>query len=160
MAIVKVIDNEYKTKRALYKVLDYVLYNSEEVGGCGIGITSLDGIFREFELIKRVWGKDAEGFRQVKHFVVSFKRNEVTYKTLEQIAFAIAEYYGKKYQVLYGIHTDTNNLHIHYAVNSVSFIDGKMLSEGYWELQFHIKEVNEIISDFKSHKFRRVRTYG
>lgn len=139
----------YKTKESLYNVLQYIVRESESLGGCGISILSTDSIYYEFENVKKIWGKEADGKRQVKHFWVTFGRKEINYKMLLQIAWTIAEYYGKRYQVLYGVHTNTDNLHIHYAINTVSFVDGKMLSEWYNEFENLQNEINEIVRDYK-----------
>ena len=149
MAKLVMKNKTYKTKVALYNVLAYIVENSESLGGCGISISSTNIIYCEFEAIKRIWMKPEEGKRQVKHFYVSFGRKEIGYKMVLQIAWTIAEYYGKRYQVLYGIHTDTANLHIHYAINTVSFVDGKMLSEGYDDFQKLNNEIQEIVRDYK-----------
>lgn len=80
------------------------------------------------QLVKQLWGK--EQGRQVRHFIVSFDRTEfISYRKIMQIGFDICRYYHK-YRSVYGLHGDTDHLHLHFAVNTVSYKDGKMYAEG------------------------------
>lgn len=38
------------------------------------------------------------------------------------------EYYSSRYQIVFGVHTDTRNIHIHFIMNTVSYVDGMMYS--------------------------------
>jgi hypothetical protein len=59
------------------------------------------------------------------HGYLSFKPGEVTPEQCHEIGLALAqEMWGAKYQVIVSTHLDKNHLHCHFAVNSVSFVDG------------------------------------
>lgn len=134
MGILKIIDKPYKTKESLYNLLSYIAGKSAYCSGYGISLAGIDHVYYEFEKVKEYWERGEEGSRQVRHFIVSFRAEEFMLEELVPIAWQIAGYYGERYQVFYGIHSDTDYPHIHFAVNSVSYVDGKMLSEGEREL--------------------------
>lgn len=62
--------------------------------------------------------------RRVYHWIVSFPEYINDVNCIKIIAENIADIFFEKYQVYYGIHEDTDNLHIHLAVNAVSYVDG------------------------------------
>ena len=83
----------------------------------------------EMRLVKALWSK--EGGRQVRHFILSFaQRERIDPDAAMRLGFEVCKYYGQ-YQSVYGIHTDTDHLHIHWAVNTVSFLDGRMYTGGF-----------------------------
>lgn len=135
MGFIKIVNKPYDTKESLNNLIYYIANYSEFIGGCGISVLSLESVISEFETIKKVFNKAEEGRRQVRHFIISFRYGEMNIEFIKKIAWEMAKYYGNKFQVFYGIHLNTDTPHIHFAVNSVSFVDGKMLSEGYYELE-------------------------
>ncbi len=40
------------------------------------------------------------------------------------LGWQIAAYYAHRYQIVFGVHENTENLHIHFVFNTVSFVDG------------------------------------
>ena len=54
---------------------------------------------------------------------------EVGYEEAMRLGFSICSYY-RNYQSLYGLHVDTEHLHLHFAVITVAYTDGKMYAEG------------------------------
>ena len=60
------------------------------------------------------------------HGVQSFVKGEVTPEEAHEIGIKLAEeLWGDKFQVVVTTHLNTNNLHNHFVLNSVSFLDGK-----------------------------------
>lgn len=60
------------------------------------------------------------------HGYQSFVSGEVTPKVAHEIGVKLAEkLWGDKYQVIVATHTNTDNIHNHFVLNSVSFKDGK-----------------------------------
>lgn len=146
MAVLKVVDKSYKTKEAFYNLLIYIARKSVHCNGYGISLASIDAVYYEFDKVKAWWGKEEEGRRQVRHFIVSFRPEELMIEEILPIAWQIAGYYGTRYQVFYGIHGDTDYPHVHFVVNTVSYVDGKMLSEGekeLYELKAMVKDITE-----------------
>lgn len=62
--------------------------------------------------------------RRLHHFIVSFPSEIQEEQVIFIVAEAIADYLGAEYQLLYGIHMNTDNLHIHIAINAVSYRTG------------------------------------
>ena len=67
--------------------------------------------------------------RRCYHFIVSFPGEFTCIDAVQQSAANIAQkvFYQRGFQVFYAIHLDTDNLHIHFAVNSVNLHTGKKL---------------------------------
>lgn len=60
------------------------------------------------------------------HGVQSFIKGEVTPEQAHEIGIKLAEeLWGDKFQVVVSTHLNTDNLHNHFVLNSVSFVDGK-----------------------------------
>ena len=60
------------------------------------------------------------------HGVQSFVKGEITPEQAHEIGIKLAnELWGDKFQVIVSTHLNTDNLHNHFVLNSVSFLDGK-----------------------------------
>ena len=60
------------------------------------------------------------------HGVQSFVKGEVTQEQAHEIGIKLAEeLWGNKFQVIVSTHLNTDNLHNHFVLKSVSFLDGK-----------------------------------
>lgn len=60
------------------------------------------------------------------HAVQSFVKGEITPEQAHEIGIKLAEeLWGDKFQVVVTTHLNTDNLHNHFVLNSVSFLDGK-----------------------------------
>ena len=60
------------------------------------------------------------------HGVQSFVKGEVTPEQAHEIGIKLAEeLWGDKFQIVVSTHLNTDNLHNHFVLNSVSFLDGK-----------------------------------
>lgn len=80
--------------------------------------------FKEMVKTKKHFGKDKGivGY----HGFQSFPEGEVTPKVAHEIGVKLAEeLWGDKYEVLVSTHINTNHIHNHFVINSVSFVDGK-----------------------------------
>jgi Relaxase/Mobilisation nuclease domain. len=64
--------------------------------------------------------------QQLKHLLIDFDR-KINRKTAEEYAVKIAKYAFDNYQSFYGVHYNNKRTHIHFAVNTVSYIDGNCL---------------------------------
>ena len=63
------------------------------------------------------------------HAVQSFVKGEITPEQVHEIGMKLAkELWGDKFQVVVTTHLNTDNLHNHFVLNSVSFLDGKRFS--------------------------------
>lgn len=81
---------------------------------------------KEFAEVKLRWGK--EGGYVAWHGVQSFKPGETDPDTAHKIGVEFAhKMWGNHFQVVVTTHLDQKHLHNHFAINSVSFVDGKKL---------------------------------
>ena len=85
----------------------------------------------QFMNVKRQFAK-TDGILAT-HAYMSFAPGEVTPAQAHAIGLEVAEkLWGERYQVIVTTHLNTNCLHNHFVVNSVSFRDGKRLRENSW----------------------------
>lgn len=117
--------NEKKTD--LDGVIDYVINpNKAEqrlMQSC-LNCSSLKSAYREMKETKERWDK-SDGVLGY-HFIQSFKPGEVTPEQAHAIGVQFAkECFGTDFEVVIGTHLDTQHLHNHIVINSVSCIDGK-----------------------------------
>lgn len=76
--------------------------------------------------------------RQYYHFVQSFgEEDSLTPQEAHAIALELAQREFPNFEVLVATHIDTDHLHSHLVVNSVSFQDGKKLHQSAADLQAH-----------------------
>ena len=92
------------------------------------GINCLpDTALQEMRIAKKQFFKTS-GI-QCFHGVQSFAEGEVNAKQAHEIGIKLAEeLWGNKFQVIVTTHLNTDNIHNHFVVNSVSFVDGKRYS--------------------------------
>ena len=96
--------------------------------------------FERMNTVKKYYNKS--GGREYIHFVVSFKGKQNAddvYEIAERIAMQYHEY-----QVLFAVHLNTDNTHIHFIVNTVCVSDGHKYSQSKSDMQ-NLKERIELI---------------
>lgn len=70
---------------------------------------------------------------QAYHGYLSFKETDITPELAQHIGMEFANsVWGKRHQVLVTTHLNTEHLHCHFVINSVSFVDGKRCRETSW----------------------------
>ncbi|MFT4105523.1 MAG: relaxase/mobilization nuclease domain-containing protein [Lacrimispora sp.] len=78
----------------------------------------------------RAYGKSKNNL--LMHRVIVFSADEdVMPNEAFQLAQYIANLYGEEYITAFGIHLDTDKIHIHLAINAISWRDGKRFSKSY-----------------------------
>jgi hypothetical protein len=78
---------------------------------------------KEMAFVKKQFRK--EDGRLAYHGYISFKPGEVTPDVAHKIGIQLARVmWGEKYQVVVATHLDCDHIHCHFAINSVSFVDG------------------------------------
>lgn len=81
----------------------------------------------------------------LKHRIISFHRWDCI---LPDEAFNLAAYvsqaYGERYITAYGVHVDTNNVHIHLAIDTISWKDGSR-----FDISFELKWLRSMISSWE-----------
>lgn len=83
----------------------------------------VDNAVKEMQFIKKLYGKE-KGILAF-HGYQSFKKGEVTPEIAHEIGIRLAEeIWGDRFQVVVSTHLNTENIHNHFVINSVSFKDG------------------------------------
>ena len=126
-----IVRNEYPDFRALKKVLSYAMSGSF-IGGYAI---DPNFAYEQMVLVKQAYYK-TNGV-QLKHSILSFEGGEMAnlnFEDLLDIGFLMGKHF-KEYQMVYGIHLDSDHVHIHFVMNTVSFIDGHKYADGWLPFQ-------------------------
>lgn len=119
-----------KDLQSLRDVMDYAMadYKTEEQFFVS-GINCEPDIAREqMKTTKAHWQKN-DGIIAF-HSYQSFKPGEVTPETAHEIGCELARrMWGDRFEVVVATHLNTNCLHNHFVLNSVSFVDGKKYND-------------------------------
>lgn len=89
---------------------------------------------------------------QAYHGYLSFKEQDITPELAQKIGMEFAQrVWGDRFQIVVTTHLNTNHLHCHFVINSVSFVDGKRLhgEEKVWWKFRHIAD--EICRQYQLH---------
>ncbi|MCI6435888.1 MAG: relaxase/mobilization nuclease domain-containing protein [Clostridiales bacterium] len=129
MPNVILIRNEYPDTRSLYHVIDYVLGKAVIRGGYGVDcdITSAK---EQMHFVKQAFHKTER--LQLKHFIISFAGSEaalVDFDEFLQLGFLTGQLF-REYQMVYGVHLDGSHIHMHFVMNTTSFLDGHQYCDG------------------------------
>lgn len=82
-------------------------------------------------LVKEYYHKTSK--RMMRHFIVSFEKDISPYDAYI-LGYWIAAYYAGRFHIVFVVHEDTDNPHIHFVFNTVSFVDGLKYSEDISDL--------------------------
>lgn len=116
---------------------------------CGEGVSNKpDKAARQMIKLQKFYKKEVQRYgkktcRRIYHYVVSFPFATVDANCVKIAAVGIAKIFSGQYQVYYGIHEDTKHLHIHYAINAVSYVDGKKWHKNKREIQEMEAQIRE-----------------
>jgi len=128
-----------KLKRILDYITDLKKTCTDLIGGNGV---NKDNAFDRMNIVKEYYNKKAG--REYIHFVVSFKGKQdadIVCDIAERICMLYADY-----QVLFSVHLNTRNTHIHFVLNTVSVTDGHKYSQSKADMQNLKKCVESIIN--------------
>ena len=140
MMYLKIVNESYKDQSSIRNLIDYVgrdkTYTDSNVHNTytgGVNISNLNNVAEEFIIVKNYYGS-TDG-RQVRHMILSPDPKDLfTAPMLYELALYVCAYYGNRYQVFFSVHTDKRtHLHVHFVMNTVSFVDGKKLHDTFKE---------------------------
>lgn len=145
------LDHEYYKKKyyhnpdAVEKVIYYILRKEARANGIdnirgSIGTYGKDpqGIIKDFYKLKKLYHQE-KGV-QIKHIIISFgKRPDLATKKIKKMLTKILGYFSHKYQLVYAVHEDTDNYHLHIALNSVDYWGNKINIRAEDKRQFQIQ---------------------
>ena len=142
-------EDKYCDDNALRDVINYITpgYQLPDNMICADGVTKNCAAL-EMELVSRAYWKHSNC--RLRHWVVSFSEEDnVTLEEVRQIADRSAAFYKSRYQIIYAIHTDTDNIHVHFVMNRISYRDGKAYSGKYSDFY-----------DYRNHLSKLCGRYG
>ena len=145
----------------MQRVMEYCMQEKktwdEEAGIRWVSGVNCDGLnsITEFEATKAAWHKE-EGIRFYQ-YVQSFSPEEnITHKQAHEIALEFAAKAWPGYEVLVATHCDTDHIHSHFVINSVSFENGLKLRQ-HPDTLLHLRKLNDEIC--AAHGFSTLKPY-
>ena len=117
-----ILENYY----SLHRVLNYAKADYKTEKQCYVSGINCEPEFALMQMrkVKKLFKKE-DGIIAF-HGYQSFKEGEVTPEEAHKIGIQLAEeLWGDRFQVVVSTHLNTNHIHNHLVLNSVSFIDGK-----------------------------------
>ena len=141
-AAIRYVENDDKTDQTMF------------VSGINC---SKHNAYNEMIAVKRRFGERGKNIAY--HGYQSFAAGEVTPDEAHQIGLETArQMWGARYQVVVTTHLNTDNIHNHFVINSVSFVDGKKFRNGIGD-RLELRKISDAIcaarnkSVIQSHKF-------
>lgn len=116
----------WKFKSRLDRLINYAINGEKTENKLFVsGINCMpDTAFYEMTNVKKQFFKT--GGIECYHAYQSFAENEVTPEQAHEIGVKLAEeLWGDRFQVIVSTHLNTDNIHTHFVLNSISFLDGK-----------------------------------
>ncbi len=129
--IIKMLENRhYPLDQDIRNLTNYISGKGRNGKNQKIAYIGANGASREsrdaaeqFIKVQQAYGKAER--RRAYHMTVSFEAGFNDQDAAIRASKAIGEEIFKKYQVFYGVHASTDNLHTHFAINATSYLDGK-----------------------------------
>lgn len=117
--LIVISKGEYSNSDAYDAVLTYIIKKQYPSGyGISIPITR-DSCIAEYHKVCDTSKYD--NLRYLWHFQITFKDRQTDKYKLLMVSNQIAAFFAPKYQVLYAFDRDTDNDHVHFAVNAYSY---------------------------------------
>lgn len=146
--VVNYISDSGKTDESIFdeihKAIDYVENDSKtekKLYVTGINC-SIENALEEIIDTKRKFHKE-DGILGY-HAYHSYKKGEVTPELAHQVGLEVAkEMWGDRFQVVVSTHLNTDHIHNHFVINSVSFVDGKR----YYDNRTNYAELRRISNE-------------
>ena len=124
MSILKLVTNPYDSEEAAANLVHYIKNKAVYFGG---GAVDPNHAAEQMAMVRRVF--DQQNGSLMYHFILAFSEAEskhhCNYAGLREDAYTICDYFSSAYQIIFGIHRNDDRWHIHFAMNRVSFIDGR-----------------------------------
>ena len=145
---IEYVENKDKTKIPILDLSNTIDYASnknkteEQFYVTGINCDSKN-VYQDMMLVKKAYNKidNIQGF----HGYQSFKEGEVTPDIAHKIGIQFAnEMWGDEFQIVVTTHLNTNHVHNHFVVNSVSMKDGHKYNYSNHEMA-RLRQTNDFI---------------
>lgn len=124
--------------------LNYIYFKDNKAAFIGgANISSAENAAKEMQEVAASFGKDKG--KRVRHSMLSFAKNEnVSAEKANEYAQNIIRHYAPEYQIAYAVHDNTDDTHIHFVMNQISFVDGHRYrgqKKDYYDFMKHMKKV-------------------
>ena len=145
---IKLTDNRY----AIENVINYAMKEEKtETENKDKYVTAINCTemcaYEEMLAVKKQFSK--EDGTLLYHGYQSFQEGELTADVCHEIGVKTAQkVWGDKYQVVVTTHMDTDNLHNHFVINTVSFVDGKKYCRTNKDYQFFKRTSDELCIEY------------
>lgn len=150
--VVKMVNEPYQKENDLKRLTAYIAGKGRNQDKETVSYIGANGVKRKADeaasqivKVQEAFGKDSG--RRAYHMVVSFPDDMKDANAAVQTAKAIGGDIFSGYQVFYGVHTCTDNLHIHFAINSVSYTSGRKWHMGKKDFQEYKKHIQKLAND-------------
>lgn len=115
---------KYHDDSAKFDVINYILNPDKMVHGY-YGMFHVNPANPDLSMWDTAMQFGQERGVRIRHYIVSFRSDELNDPNVANlIANEIMTAIGGKFQCIYGVHENTNELHFHLAFNTVSYRDG------------------------------------
>ena len=103
-------------------------------------------MINQFYAVRHVSGK-YRGI-QIRHYILSFSAeyDKVTAYQAYRIGDEIAKIFRADHQVLFAVHEEKDNLHIHFLVNTIDLHTGRALNNGKTFLRNLLQQISYILA--------------
>lgn len=135
--------NKFHDDNAYHDSIHYITNPQKAmyVGSCNI--KDINHAAEEMEAVSESYGKNHG--KRVRHSILSFgSRSGLSPEQAAQYASQIIQHYAPEYQMVYALHVNTDDLHVHFVMNQTAFTDGHKYSGkklDYYQFLDHIRNV-------------------
>ena len=152
--LLKYADNSYSDQviygrdNVVKRVLNYITDPSKNYGyytGCvGFPVYDTDMFEGCFYATQILYGK-FQG-EKLFHLVIAFpQHSDLGDDEIMTAAKATADYIGRRFQVVFSVHFDTECRHIHFAINSVSYVNGEVYRPNTTKLKHYYEVISHAL---------------
>ena len=145
--------DRYRDENARENLIKYVTNPHKAKSGFYGGVmVDIDHAAEEMRSTATEFKKDS-GVR-LRHFILSFDYDEVRDpKMAYDIAHHLALVMANRYETVYAVHQNTDQLHIHFILNSVSYTDGMRYSGSRKEFYALMSAMKHVLQDYNIYNF-------
>ena len=152
MALFKLVDlgSNPEKQDLIAKEINYIYRPDKQVrfrGGYNVFMSqNVSEIITQFYAVRAVYGK-YHGI-QIRHFVLSFSSeyDNVTPYQAWWIGYEICALFRANYQIVFAVHEETDNLHLHFILNTVDLYTGQPFDCG----KATVRSLHQLVGDILS----------
>lgn len=149
MPVIAMKKGEYRNPDAIYNVIHYMFKSPFIVrGGTGmVFANNLESIVDSFNLVQVHYGKSDR--KRIHHIVIGFNETEgISDGMAWDIAIAATAYLQQRVQCCYAVHHGSveqpKYIHIHLAVNTISWVDGN----GFYDQDQNLYDLKSFLNSY------------